>query len=325
MQLRTTMILALATASLTTAALAQQSGDYQGVSKPPTDAIEASPEAAPVIRKPAAGVLADSNTTTSVTSQSYSSQSTTQSAIQSDSTQYSPRPSSAGPVADPDSGPIAPPAGQEVQATSPSLNRRYNPANDPDGDIVHPRAARPGELTEGTSIRVKLLDRLSSRESEQGEAFRGQVAYDVLQDGRVLIPAGSSIEGKVTSVSSGHFGGHGSLRLRPDTITLPDGNRYRLHAETTGTIGSHTRIGSEGSINPGSRAKRDGIEYGAVAGTGVVAGAIVAGPVGALTGGLIGAGIVTTHLMVNHAQTTLEPGSILQFTLTEPMDLTAAN
>ena len=48
------------------------------------------------------------------------------------------------------------------------------------------------------------------------------------------------------------------------------------------------------------------------------------GPEGALTGSLIGAGVVTTHLMVEHPQTTLEPGSILLFSLTEPMNLTPA-
>jgi len=80
-------------------------------------------------------------------------------------------------------------------------------------------------------------------------------------------------------------------------------------------------MGSEGSINPGSRAKKVGIEYGAVVGTGAIAGAVIGGPVGALTGSLVGAGIVTTHLMVDHPQTTLEPGSMLLFTLTEPMNL----
>jgi hypothetical protein len=43
-----------------------------------------------------------------------------------------------------------------------------------------------------------------------------------------------------------------------------------------------------------------------------------------LTGSLIGAGVVTTHLMVDHPQATLEPGAILLFTLTEPMNLMPA-
>jgi hypothetical protein len=184
--------------------------------------------------------------------------------------------------------------------------------------------SRPGELMEGATIRVRLMDRISSSESEKGEPFRGQVAQDVIQNGQVLIPAGSSIEGRVSAVSAGHFGGHGSFRLRPEAVILPDGSRFQLHAETTGTPGSKTRIGAEGTVKPGSRAKKDGIEYGAVVGTGVVAGAVLGGPVGALTGALVGAGVVTTHLMVDHPQATLEPGAILLFSTTEPMNLLPA-
>ena len=128
----------------------------------------------------------------------------------------------------------------------------------------------------GMTIRVRLTERLSSSQSEKGEPFHAQVASDVLQNGRVMIPAGSGIEGRVTYASAGqHLGGHGSIRLKPEAVILPDGSRVELHAETTGTPGSHTRVGGEGTINPGSRAKRDGIEYSAVVGTGVIAGAVI--------------------------------------------------
>jgi hypothetical protein len=194
-------------------------------------------------------------------------------------------------------------------------------ASDPDGDIVHPRALGPGELAEGTTIRVKLLDRLSTASSEQGEAFSSQVASDVLQGGQVLIPAGAEIDGHVAQASSGHPGGRGSMRLLPETVILPDGTRYRLHAETTGTPGSRTRVGSEGAITPDSRLKRDGIEYGGAVGAGAATGAVLGGPVGALTGSLVGAGVVTARLLVSHPQATLEAGTTLLFTLTEPLSL----
>lgn len=282
-----------------------QSDAYQGVSQPPSDPIEATPDAqpAPVTAKPQAGVIAQPVP------------------------QQQPRPVYQNQPAyqDPDSSYVTPNGAQQdnsQQAQQALIARRE--MTDPDGDIVHPRPARPGELMEGATIRVRLMDRLSSSDSEKGEPFHGQVAYDVLQDGKVLIPAGSGIEGRITAASSGHFGGHGSLHLKPEAVILPDGSRYQLHAETTGTTGTKTRMGSEGSINPGSRAKKDGIEYGAVVGTGAVTGAVLGGPVGALTGSLIGAGVVTTHLMVDHPQATLEPGAILLFTLTEPMNLMPA-
>ena len=198
-------------------------------------------------------------------------------------------------------------------------------ASDPDGDIVHPQPLGPGQLGEGTTIRVRLLDRLSTSASEKGEAFRTTVASDVLQGGQVLIPAGAEIDGRVVQVSSGHAGGYGSMRLQPETVILPDGTRYKLHAEITGTPGSRTRVVGEGAIRPDSRLKSDSIEYGGAVGAGAATGAILGGPVGAAAGSLIGAGVVTAHLLISHPQATLESGTALLFTLTEPLDLIPAS
>jgi hypothetical protein len=197
-------------------------------------------------------------------------------------------------------------------------------AADPDGDIVHPRALLPGDLPEGTTIRVKLLHGLSTAYSEKGEAFSSRVASDVVQGDKVLIPAGAEIDGRVVQVSSGHAGGHGSMRLQPEAMVLSDGTRFHLSAEVTGTPGSRTRLGNEGTILPASRMKRDGIEYGGAVGGGAVTGAFLGGPVGAVTGSLIGASVVTAHLLISHPQATLETGTTLLFTLTEPLSMVPA-
>ncbi len=205
----------------------------------------------------------------------------------------------------------------------PSLSRRPETA-DPDGDIVHPAPLAPGELGAGATIRVRLLDRLSTTDSQPGDSFHTRVASDVVQDGQVLIPAGSEIDGKVISVSTGHAGGHGSMRLRPETVTLPDGSHFRLYAQLSGAPGSRDRILNEGLVTPGSRFKKDGIEYGAVVGTGAITGAILAGPAGALAGTIVGASVVSVHLLVSHPQATLDDGAVLLFTLSEPLNLVPA-
>ena len=206
----------------------------------------------------------------------------------------------------------------------PVLTQR-NYAGDPDGDIVHPRPPRPGELPEGTTIRVRLLDQLSSVSSEKGEAFRSRVASDVVLGEKVVIPAGAEIDGRVVGVSMGHPGGHGSMRLLPETVILAGGKRYQLHAEITGTPGARSKVGSEGTILPASRLKRDELEYGGAVGAGAATGAILGGPVGAVAGTVVGAGVVTTHLLVSHPQATLEPGTAMIFTLTEPLQLAPAS
>ncbi|MGB8260364.1 MAG: hypothetical protein WCE75_08430, partial [Terracidiphilus sp.] len=146
---------------------------------------------------------------------------------------------------------------------------------DPDGDIVHPHPLRPGELGEGTTIRVRLLNRLSSGSAQRGESFRCRVATDVVRDGQVIIPAGSEIDGHVVMTSRGQFAGHGEMRLRPEVIVMNDGLRYRFSAQVTGTPGSHDRVGREGVISPGSRTKRDAIEIGGGVGAGAATGALL--------------------------------------------------
>jgi hypothetical protein len=179
-------------------------------------------------------------------------------------------------------------------------------------------------LAEGTLIRVRILDELSSSLSNPGQPFRSRVASDVLQDGQVIIPAGAEIDGHVAQLSTGHFGGHGSILLHPESVTLENGSKFQLSAVVISTPGSNLRVGPEGIITPGSRVKRNSIEYGAVAGGGMIVGAILGGPPGMLAGGLIGAGVVTTHLLVSHPQAKIEPDSVLMLTVTEQVRLVPA-
>jgi hypothetical protein len=196
-------------------------------------------------------------------------------------------------------------------------------SSDPDSDIVQATPLPPGVLGEGTTIRVHLLNRLSTLDSVKGDPFGATVATDVVEDGQVLIPAGAQIDGHVADVSSGHLGGRGSMRLRPETVTLASGARFQLVAYVAGAPGAKARVDREGTIGADARIKRGAIEYGGAVGIGAVAGAIMGGPAGALAGGLIGAGAVTVHLLVSHPQAKLEPGTVLLFTLTQPLNLVA--
>jgi len=291
-----------------------QTSPYQGVSHPPADeVIETStiPEAKPPAGKPLASQLPASSQTQQAAPPTYAS--AQGQPLPPDSSANLPG-EQMGDGTDDGIVRVAP-----ANAAPAALNPR--PGFDPDSDIVHPHPLRQGELQEGTEIRVRLLDRLSTSDSVSGEPFHTRVATDVLQAGQVILPAGSEIDGRVMEVSSGHLAGHGTMRLNPESVILPNGTRFRLHAEVSSTPGSNTRVVGEGTIQPGSRLKRDGIEYGGAVGAGAVTGAIVGGPVGALTGSLIGAGAITVHLLVNHPQATLESGTSLVFVLTDRLYL----
>ncbi len=284
----------------------QDQGSYQGVSHPPAD--DTITTSAPPVAKPPAGQ--PMTQPLNVGQQAYPAYPAPQQRVVNSQP--------ALPMADGRDGTDDGLVGVAPNPQDPRLAMR---TADPDGDIVHPEALRPGMLGEGTMIRVRLIDRLSTATSEKGEPFRTRVATDVLRNGEVLIPAGSEIDGRVAEVSRGHVAGYGTMRLQPEVVILPDGSRLRMSADVTSTPGSHTRVIGEGTIRPGSRLKKDGIEYGGAVGAGVVTGAIVGGPVGAAAGGLVGAGVITVHLLVDHPQATLEEGTSLMFMLTQPLDL----
>jgi len=196
-------------------------------------------------------------------------------------------------------------------------------AADPDADIVTFVPARPGELPEGTIIRMAIDQELSTAESQPGSDFTGRVTQDVLSSGKVVIPQGSQVVGKVVHVAEGHrFGNSATIRLRPDVVVLPDGSRYVLRAQIVETS-SKARVDSEGSLKPSSRLKTNVIKEGAGMGTGAVAGGLIGGPAGALVGTLIGAGVMTTNILVQHPATVTVPkDSTLMFSLTQPMSIT---
>ena len=316
----TCALFAFASAALS-AQQASPSTPYEGTSNPPADnTIETSVQAQPQVKPPAGKPLEAQPAPAAPATPQYTQQTyPTQHPSSVDrTTNYRDPESEEGT----DAGIVqVAPESEAPSRVRPALSNRYTP--DPDGDIVHPGPLPPGVLAEGARIRVRLLTRLSTSDSEKGDVFRSRVASDVLQGGQVLIPAGAEIEGRVVDVSSGRVGGHGSMRLRPETVTLPDGTRYRIDAQISGTPGAHARVEGEGTVRANSRYKKDGIEYGGAVGAGAVTGAVLGGPVGALAGSLIGAGAITVHLLVDHPQATLEPGTTLLFTLTEPLNLVA--
>lgn len=225
-----------------------------------------------------------------------------------------------------DAGIVEPPATTEPAtaarpAGSPAMNSRLY-ASDPDGDIVHPQGPPPGELGAGTVIRVRMLNDLASGINQAGDTFRCAVIQNVFEDGTIVIPAGSEIEGHVARVSPGEgLGSDGSMTLHPESVILPDGTRYQIYAMVSATPKSHNRIGPEGEITPGLQLKRDSISYGAGVGAGAATGAIIGGPVGALAGSAIGAAAVTVHLLTSHPQANINTGAPVEFTLTQPLHL----
>ncbi len=190
-----------------------------------------------------------------------------------------------------------------------------------DAGIVTSVTERDGEIREGTLLKVRIKKELSTTSTAEGSDFTAELTEAVEKNGRVILPVGATLEGRVTQVRSGkRISGAAMMHLEPRSVTLPDGTQYILHAQLIDTSADHsTRVGTEGNLIRRDHAKETFAVVGGVTGAGAVAGGVMGGGVGALVGATIGAGAGTIVWLKQDRQATLPQDSLLVFSLTMPM------
>ena len=200
--------------------------------------------------------------------------------------------------------------------------RNFDGSADKDDDIVTYVPGPANALPEGTVFKVRMLQDIDAGSTTANTPFRGTVAEDVMRNGKVVIPVGSEVRGRVVYAAAGNrLNGGSVIHLRPDEFVLPDGTRYHMHAQVIDTVGSDTRVKGEGNIAANEHGKRTLVEVGAGAGGGAIIGAAVGGGVGAVVGTAVGAGVMTAHWLRTNWSADLPAQSTVVFSLTDPMFL----
>jgi cytochrome b len=193
-----------------------------------------------------------------------------------------------------------------------------------DESIVTRVPSRPGEVPDGTLIKVKLMEELSTLTAVPGSNFSAELTEPVMRDGQVVVPAGALLEGHITLVRQGmRIGPSAALHLVAETVTLPDGSQYALDARVIDTDSwNDTKVDHEGTILRKDHGKATAATVSLSAGGGMAAGAIVGGLPGALIGAGVGVGVSTVVWMRQDRQADLPQGLGVVFCLTEPMRTT---
>ena len=223
-----------------------------------------------------------------------------------------------------------PDANMVTAATAGQSDRRLlqaPAANDEDAGIVTRVPSLPGEIPDGTLLKVRLNEYLSTLTTRSGEKFTAQVSEPVMRDGVVIVPVGSVMEGRVTWVRGGkRIGGAAAIHLEPRTVTLPDGAQYVLRARVIDTDRFDiTSVDSEGTILRKEHPKRTAAVISMSAGSGLAAGALIGGVPGAVIGAGVGAGVSTVVWLKQDRQAELQKDMGVVFSLTEPMSVTPAS
>jgi hypothetical protein len=158
----------------------------------------------------------------------------------------------------------------------------------------------------GTEFDVRLQNSLSSRTAQVEDRFDATTLVDLREGDRLLVPAGSSVRGVVSSVTKAtRLERKGALTLSFDQMTI-DGRTYPVRATVTDAIESQGIRGEVGKIGAG-------------AGIGAIIGGILGGAKGALAGILIGGGGMVAATEGKDVE--LPAGTVLRVRLDTPLDL----
>jgi hypothetical protein len=169
-------------------------------------------------------------------------------------------------------------------------------------------------LATGATIDLTMGRTITSRSSKPGETVLTTVDSDVLDEsGRVVIPAGSTVELTITEIkpAKNKSQADGTLTLRVTGVTVR-GQRYPIAAEVTAV--AHTLKGR--GVTAGEVEK---VAVGTA--IGVVAGRVIGGNTkGAIIGGAIGAaGGTAVAIETASRDVVVSAGTPVTITLTGPL------
>jgi hypothetical protein len=195
------------------------------------------------------------------------------------------------------------PAGQTQQQAAPVAQQPAAPPPVQPADVNIPA---------GSELAIEINQRISAKTTPAGSSFSGEVVDGWTDsNGRVILPKGTPVEGRVVeSHGGGDFKGASILELRLTSLTL-NGTRYPLH--------THDVVREKKG-----KGKRTAGLIGGVGGLGMVIGAIAGGGKGALIGGLAGAGAGTAGAgLTDNRVLDIPAESIVHFKLADALTLQA--
>lgn len=182
-------------------------------------------------------------------------------------------------------------------------------------------------LPVGTALKVKLDKTLSSFSNKAGDPFSARVMEAVTLDGKIVIPIGATVEGRVSKVTEPRrIAGRPTIGILPEAIVLPSGEHYLLNATLVDTDrGRGTNVNDEGQFKGAGHDVKDKIEIGMGTGGGMLAGGLIGGGPGVLIGGAVGATATTAHWLSKRNSAILPAGTGLVMELDRPLQIAAAS
>jgi hypothetical protein len=173
------------------------------------------------------------------------------------------------------------------------------------------------EIPQGTHLLLRMVNSISTRTAQQGDAVFMETASPIAIDGGILVPVHSYVQGVVYSAKrSGRVAGRAELGIRIETLTLPGGKAFKIapHLAAVDSNESDQKVMTkENDIKQGSSHMQDAGRVAILAGSGAAIGGIAdrsvkGAGIGAGVGGAVG---IATVLLTRGREVELRQGSTL--------------
>ncbi len=154
---------------------------------------------------------------------------------------------------------------------------------------ARPRAALYS-VAANTRIRVRMEETIDSKTARIGDRFETRTVEPVYStNGSVVIPEGSTIVGRVDTVTAARKGGKpGTIDVTFVQVKLPNGTTRAINGSLSDLDSKDAKSNNEGTASGDRMGHRKPIFIGGGAAGGAVIGAIAGGGKGALIGAIIG-------------------------------------
>src|SRR5256712_5249057 len=206
------------------------------------------------------------------------------------------------------------------QASPPqSQNPQAAPAASPHAD----ETSLP--IPAGTKVPLALKQAISTKNAHEGDAVYAETTFPVVLENRIVIPAGTYVEGKISHIRRpGRVKGRAEVLMHFTTLIYPSGYTVMLPGSVENIPGSEktSMKGSEGSVRQDSQTGQKVGTVGSTAATGAVVGGLSAGGKGALIGAGAGGAVGTAiALMTRGDDVRLENGTCVEMVIQRPITL----
>jgi hypothetical protein len=193
-----------------------------------------------------------------------------------------------------------------------------------------PPAPPPYELSipAGTKVPIALKHAISTKGTRDGDAVYAETTFPVVANGRVLIPAGTYVQGRISHIQqAGRIKGSAQVLMHFTTLIYPSGYTVLLPGAVENAPGvDKTKIkDQEGTITGDSQKAEKIGTVATTAASGTVIGAATGGGKGALIGAGIGGAVGTAIAMLTRGNDVkMDAGTTLEMVIQRDVPLDAS-